>query len=100
MGKHREYAKLKCRKKELCGKGDWKRQRRNGIKGTRLWLYKGRGDENTAASDTDSEPVAGHSNSIREEGDESLLGDISDMSEAEREICANYLRIQRKHRPK
>ena len=65
-----------------------------------LWMYKGKGDENTAASDSDSEPVAGHSNSIREEGDESLLGDISEMSEAEREICANYLRIQRKHRPK
>ena len=63
-------------------------------------MYKGRGDENTAASDSDSEPVAGHSNSIREEGDESLLGDISEMSDAEREIVSSYLRIQRKDRPK
>ena len=41
VGKHREYEKLQCRKKELCGKGDWKRQRRNGIKGTRQGLIYG-----------------------------------------------------------
>ena len=63
-----------------------------------LWMHKVKGDGDL--EDYDSEQVAGPSNSIREEGDESLLGDISEMSDAEREIVSSYLRIQRKDRPK
>lgn len=63
-----------------------------------LWTVKDQdlGDTSTVVSETDSEKTE----SVRLEGDDSLQGDISDMSEDERGIIAKYLKFQRRSRSK
>ena len=64
------------------------------------WLWTVREDEmsdnSTELSETDSEKAK----SVPFEEDASLQGDISEMSEDERGIVAEYIRIQRRSRAK
>lgn len=63
-----------------------------------LWTVKDKDLEeaSTDLSETDSEKAA----SFQGDGDDSLQGDISDMSEDERGIIAEYLKVQRRSRAK